>query len=641
MKELKRFGEDPPSESFRVVVAPKPLEFDIPELTGDVSADANAYDVLQSLFEALSYLNAANESFDRYAAAYAARDNVAAALQMNAIGRFMYQYDLAVPRFLAKAEKWRAAMEAVPELTTPVNSRNLEQLQIQIRELGLAAAERELLRSGGLSDAAIDAAVQHFLALDPHQVSGTVAGLFDTASRTLGMSTTKFADAPPLADAGPDQIANVHELVTISGTGTSLGDRPLQYHWRQTGGPLVAMLGSDSAEASFTAAANGDYVFELVVADRGIGSLPDFVKVTIAGDETPPTIASVVEGPSGANGWYLGDVTVNWTVGDNESAVLTSQGCGPAAITSDTTGISLTCTATSAGGTSSTSVTIKRDTTPPTLTFGASSPAANAVGWHKTAVDIPYTAADATSGVAISMPVSPVNISMQGEGVTRTVTVTDVAGNSAAFTTPPVNIDGTVPAVSIASPNDGASYLKNGQLLASYSCSDAVSGIAKCEGTAANGASIDTSVEGDFNFRVTVEDHAGNSNSKTHRYSIVVRYSFGGFFAPVDNSPTVNAVKAGRTVPIKWSLMSGEGQYVSDLSTFRSLTSQPVACLSGAPIDAVEESLTAGTSGLRYDAGSQQFIYNWKTSSAWAGTCRRLVLDLSDGQRQEAVFRLQ
>jgi hypothetical protein len=285
-------------------------------------------------------------------------------------------------------------------------------------------------------------------------------------------------------------------------------------------------------------------------------------------------------------------------------------------------------------------VTIKRDATPPILTFGSLEPVANAAGWHKGSVEIPFTTEDATSGVASADPASPVVVTMQGEGIARTVTVTDVAGNSATFSTPPVNIDTTVPAISISSPGDGASYLRDGQLIAGYSCNDVGSGMARCVGTVTNGALVNTSAEGHFDFSVQAEDLAGNANSKAHFYSIVVRYSFGGFWSPVDNPPLVNAVKAGRAVPIKWSLMNGEGQYVSDLSTFRSLNSQPVACLNGAPMDAVEESLTSGTSGLRYDPESRQFTYNWKTSSAWAGTCRRLVLELSDGQRREAVFRL-
>jgi hypothetical protein len=35
-----------------------------------------------------------------------------------------------------------------------------------------------------------------------------------------------------------------------------------------------------------------------------------------------------------------------------------------------------------------------------------------------------------------------------------------------------------------------------------------------------------------------------------------------------------------------------------------------------------------GRSGLRYDG---QYIFNWSTDKAWAGSCRRLFVHFSDG----------
>jgi len=102
-----------------------------------------------------------------------------------------------------------------------------------------------------------------------------------------------------------------------------------------------------------------------------------------------------------------------------------------------------------------------------------------------------------------------------------------------------------------------------------------------------------------------------------------------------------NVVKAGRVVPVKWSLMTGDSVYVEDTGTFRSLTSQATSCSSSAPLDAVEESYTSGSAGLRYDSATNQFIFNWQTSSSWKGKCRTLVLELADGQRQQASFRFQ
>jgi hypothetical protein len=88
-------------------------------------------------------------------------------------------------------------------------------------------------------------------------------------------------------------------------------------------------------------------------------------------DSTPPDVSVQVSGPQGANGFYNGPVSVAWTVSDDGSRIASAVGCGSAAVTADTPGTTLTCTAKSAGGTTTKSVTIKKDATPPDLTVPA------------------------------------------------------------------------------------------------------------------------------------------------------------------------------------------------------------------------------------------------------------------------------
>lgn len=369
----------------------------------------------------------------------------------------------------------------------------------------------------------------------------------------------------------------------------------------------------------------------------GVGDACD-----VAEDSTPPVITPSISGTLGSNGWYVSDIVVSWTVEDPDSAVSASTGCGVSQVNADTADTTLTCEATSAGGTSSQSVSVKRDVTAPSLTYGSASPAANGAGWNNTDVALGFAAMDAMSGVASTSPASsPVVVGGEGAALSASVTVTDNAGNSASFATPTVSIDRTAPTVSITSPGDGASYLQGAQLLAGYSCSDALAGLASCSGPVASGESLDTSAEGSFSFTVAAADEAGNTASRTSHYSIAVRYAFGGFFPPVDNLPVVNTVKAGRAVPVKWSLMSSEGEYLSDLGTFGSLTSQRVTCDAGLPTSQVEETASAGGSGLSYDPQTNQYQYNWKTTKGWAGTCRMMVLELTDGTRQYAQFRFE
>ena len=48
--------------------------------------------------------------------------------------------------------------------------------------------------------------------------------------------------------------------------------------------------------------------------------------------------------------------------------------------------------------------------------------------------------------------------------------------------------------------------------------------------------------------------------------------------------------------------------------------------------------VTAAGSSLAYDAMSDQYIYVWKTETAWAGSCRQLIVRLADGTDHRANF---
>lgn len=111
-------------------------------------------------------------------------------------------------------------------------------------------------------------------------------------------------------------------------------------------------------------------------------------------------------------------------------------------------------------------------------------------------------------------------------------------------------------------------------------------------------------------------------------------YPFSGFLSPVDNVPVVNTMKAGRAVPVKFSLGADEGLGILAAG---SPSSRGVACASGGT-DEVESTLADSASGLQYDPLTTTYTYVWKTSSAWKGTCRRLTVALDDGTSHEAVF---
>jgi hypothetical protein len=113
-------------------------------------------------------------------------------------------------------------------------------------------------------------------------------------------------------------------------------------------------------------------------------------------DPTPPLVFNGIDGTLGQNDWYTSDVTVHWGWYDGESQITATSGCGPTIITADTPGTTVTCSVTSEGGTTTNSVTIKRDATPPTVVV-----AQPKAGRYEQGQIVPaaYTCTDATSGI--------------------------------------------------------------------------------------------------------------------------------------------------------------------------------------------------------------------------------------------------
>jgi hypothetical protein len=225
-------------------------------------------------------------------------------------------------------------------------------------------------------------------------------------------------------------------------------------------------------------------------------------------DTTPPVITPNVSGMLGNNGWYVSDATVSWTVSDPESAISSSSGCGSTTVSSDTTGATFTCTATSTGGTSSQSVTIMRDATAPTIS-GQASPAANGTGWNNTGVDVTFSCSDSLSGVASCGPDQTLN----GDGANQSVTgiATDYAGNSTSAAVSGINIDMTAPTIyGVASPAANSNGWNNSDVTVTFTCGDGLSGVVSC------GPDQTLSGEGVGQFATgTTSDYAGNGASAT------------------------------------------------------------------------------------------------------------------------------
>jgi hypothetical protein len=376
---------------------------------------------------------------------------------------------------------------------------------------------------------------------------------------------------------------------------------------------------------------DGEGMFQQVSVADFAGNVAVFESPRVNIDRTPPVVQPVVTGTLGSNGWYTSDVQVHWSISD-----IPTIGCDDATVDADTSGITLSCTATSAGGTSSASVTIKRDATPPALNFGTPSPAPNASGWNKVNVSIPFTHSDAMSGIASTSVASPLVLSTEGEGITGQVVLTDNAGNSATFTSVPRNIDKSVPVVGFASPAEGATYGFYQDVVADYSCTD--TSLVSCTAPTANGGLINTRTAGVRTFKVTAKDAVAFTTAVTHTFTVESLFNFDGFLAPASAPPTLNLVARGALVPIRWRLPDGRGGFVTNPASFYSATVGSLTCGS-APSVPLNDTAEAPV-GISFDAATNSFIYNWQTSSSWTG-CRKLTIRLKDNSTHELRFKFQ
>jgi large repetitive protein len=229
----------------------------------------------------------------------------------------------------------------------------------------------------------------------------------------------------------------------------------------------------------------------------------------VPGDPTPPVVTPVINGTLGTNGWYVTNVTVGWSVTDPESIILSTSGCDTRTLTLDTTGVTLTCTATSDGGTTTVSKTFKVDETAPSAT-ATPGRVADSNGWYNHAVDVSFSGADATSGIASCTALQTYSGPDSG-GASVAGRCTDNAGNVANASLP-LNYDATPPQVTGGSagraPDSNGWY--NHSVAVGFSGTDATSGVAACTDTTYSGPDSGSASVGG-----SCVDRAGNASAST------------------------------------------------------------------------------------------------------------------------------
>ena len=412
-----------------------------------------------------------------------------------------------------------------------------------------------------------------------------------------------------------------------------------------TGGSgLASCVGSVADGALLDTSELGEASVTVTALDHAGNQTAVTHTVTVV-DETKPTIS--LTSPAEGAEYELGEqVLADYSCADEPNgsgldSCVGSVARGAAVDTGSLGTKTFTVNASDAAGNSaSKSVTYKVvDATPPSITVTAPAEGAvYAVGQH---VAADYSCTDNESGVASCLGDVAVGAAVDTGSIgekTFTVEASDNAGNTASKTVNYTVADVTAPAITVTSPAEGAVYTLGEQVVADYSCADEAngSGLASCVGSVPDGAALDTSAVGPKTFEVSTTDKAGNQASKSVGYSVI--YDFDGFFSPLENPPSVNRWKAGRPVPVRFSLGSYRGP-VPVASGYPKVT--PITCGAGAARAESEKARGTWTKNWMSQSkvGRATYTFLWKTEKKWAGACGKLVLKLDDGTLHEAKMR--
>jgi len=392
-------------------------------------------------------------------------------------------------------------------------------------------------------------------------------------------------------------------------------------------GCVDTLVNYDTAGDTFSCSATSD------------GGTAGPVEVTIMRDASPPTVSHTLVPtlPDGNNGWYVSDVVLSWQYNDDISNIDASQtvGCLDQTLNTDFDTTTFNCNVTNyAGLSSSDSVDIKRDGSAPIL-----SPAVSGTlglnGWYVSDVIVSFSPSDPTSSIdaGLTTGCDDTTVNYDTTGVSFNCHAVNNAGLYTDASLGPIMRDVTDPynvAFTDGSIADGGSYYF-GFLPAGPTACDAdddTSGFDHCDVTG-GGSSV-----GSHSYTATAYDGAGNSATATLSYTVLA-WTINGFYQPIDMNGVENVAKAGKVIPVKYSLYAGVTELTST-DTFYSLKWIGTNTCSKAPsTDAIEEYVDTGSTDLRYDPIAHQFIRNIKVPAIG---CYNLVLTTDDGSFISALF---
>jgi hypothetical protein len=365
-------------------------------------------------------------------------------------------------------------------------------------------------------------------------------------------------------------------------------------------------------------------------------------ELVVPSDTTPPVISYALTplSPDGSNGWYVSDVTLVWTVTENESpGSLVKTGCVDQNITADQAATEYSCSATSDGGTAGpVTVTIKRDATAPTDVSVSADRDPDSNSYYNHAFTATWSGSDATSGIASCTQTaysSPDTSSGSLSG-----TCTDMAGNTSGSVNFTFMYDATPPTLDPYITPDP--IVLNGPATAFPNATDATSGvdIESC-------GIVNTSSVGEHTVSCSATDIAGNTATLLFKYNVY--YAAGGMcqgspghqiLQPINVDGT-SVFKQKSTVPAKFRVCDANGESIGTPGVVEAF--KLIQIVSGTGSTTVNETVPSTTpdTEFRWSSDEQQWIFNINTKSKTANNTYIYRITLNDGSTIDFQFGLK
>jgi methionine-rich copper-binding protein CopC/chitodextrinase len=370
-----------------------------------------------------------------------------------------------------------------------------------------------------------------------HNLSYSAAdnlGNKETASTLLiYVDTTPPSIMPILTPAAPDgQHGWYVSPVTVELNATDATSGINYTMYRIDGGNWTAY------NLPFIVTADGTHLLEYYTVD--MAGHVTAGNVTFSIDRTPPTVyhGLTPATPDGANGWYVGPVTVTLFAGDAPSGVnhtmyridgsAWTEYTAPFAVTADGTHLVEYYTVDMAGHVTAGNVTFGIDTTAPLLVYTLGGTLGNG-GWYRTQVTVTFEPTDATSdidtrryqidGGAWQNYTTPFTV---GNGIhTVYLKATDAAGNDNTTTAIAIKVDTISPTATVAGVANGQTYTEPKTVTLSASDNAGGSGVAELKyqlddgNLATYNQPFSVATDGQHTVKYYAVDSAGNTGTQT------------------------------------------------------------------------------------------------------------------------------